>query len=113
MKNTNWVEIKEDSHQIDNGVLVECIAEIKNNETGEIREYETHEVLEIGKENPSIFNWKEDDFSCDCNRRIFFKRVNKEEITEDDWNIECSDGKFSVNLKNKKDGKLYYCEYFI
>jgi hypothetical protein len=41
---------------------------------------------------------------------LFFKRVKNEE-TEKDWDIKCSDGKFSVNLKNKKDGKVYYREY--
>jgi hypothetical protein len=105
-----WIEVKKDTHQIDNCIWVECIAEIRNNETGEIRECETHEILEIGSEHPSVFNWEENNFSCDCNRRLFFKRANNEEI-EDDWNIECSDGKFSVNLKNKKDDKVYYREY--
>lgn len=28
-----------------------------------------------------------------------------------DWKVECSDGKYSVNLKNKKDGRVYYREY--
>jgi hypothetical protein len=106
----DWIEVKKDTHQIDNCIWVECIAEIRNNETGEIREYETHEILEIGDEHPSVFNWEENNYSCDCNRRLFFKRANNEE-TNDDWNVECSDGKFSVNLKNKKDGKVYYREY--
>lgn len=106
----DWIEVKKDTHQIDNCIWVECIAEIRNNETGEIREYETHEILEIGDEHPSVFNWEENNYLCDCNRRLFFKRANNEE-TNDDWNVECSDGKFSVNLKNKKDGKVYYREY--
>jgi hypothetical protein len=41
---------------------------------------------------------------------LFFKRAKGEE-TEDDWNVECTDGKFSVNLKNKKGGVVYYREY--
>ena len=106
----DWIEVKKETHQNDNCIWAECIAEIKNNETSEIREYETHEILEIGGEHPSVFNWEENNFSCDCNRRLFFKRANNEE-TEDDCNAECSDGKFSVNLKNKKDGKVYYREY--
>ena len=105
-----WIEVKKEKHQMDNSILVECIAEIRNNETGEIREYETHEMLEIGEKHPSAFNWQENNYSCDCNRRLFFKRAKGEETNEDDWNVECSDGKFSVNLKNKKDGVVYYRE---
>ena len=43
-------------------------------------------------------------------RRLFFKRANNEE-TKNDWNVKCSAGKFSVNLKNKKDGIVYYREF--
>ncbi len=108
----DWIEVKKDDHQIDKCIWVECIAEIRNNATGEIREYETQEILEIGNNHPSVFNWEENNYACDCNRRLFFKRTKGEE-TEDDWNTDCSDGKFSVNLKNKKDGIVYYREYFI
>ena len=106
----NWIEVKKDNYQMKDSIWVKCVAEIRDNATGEIREYETHEILEIGKEHPFFFNWAENNYSCDCNRRLFFKRAKNEE-TEDDWNAECSNGKFSVNLKNKKDGKVYYREY--
>jgi len=94
----------------DKSYRVECVAEIRNNETGEIREYITHETLDIGDEHPSVFNWEENNNACDCNRLLYFKRAKNEEKDED-WDVECSDGKFSVNLKNKKDGKIYYREY--
>ena len=94
-----WIEVKKDKHQMDHSILVACIAEIRNNETGEVREYETHEILEIGDKHPSVFNWQDNNYSCDCNRRLFFKRAKGEKTNE----VECSDGKFSVNLKNKKD----------
>lgn len=106
----NWIEVKTKSTKIKNSIWVKCIAEIKNNATGEIREYETDEILERGDEYPSVFNWEENNYSCDCNRLLFFKQA-KNEVTEEDWNVECSDGKFSVNLKNKKDGNIYYREF--
>lgn len=106
----NWIETDKDK-KTDNYILVECIAEIRNNETGEIREYETHEILEEGNDYPSVFNWEENNFSCDCNRLLFFKRAGTEKTTDEDWNVECSDGKFSVNLKNKMNGEVYYREY--
>lgn len=105
-----WIEVKKERYKMDNSKWVACIAEIRNNETGEIREFETHEILETGEEYPSVFNWAENNFSCDCNRRLFFKRANNEE-TEEDWNVGCTDGKFSVNLKNKSCGTVYYREY--
>ncbi len=108
----NWIKTKKDKHLIDNCIWVECIAEIRNNETGEIREYETEEILEAGDEHPSVFNWEENNYSCDCNRCLFFKYANDEDVSDDEFDsIECSEGKFSVNLKNKKDGKIYYREY--
>ena len=106
-----WIEVKGTEIMCSrNAKWVIAIAEIKNNETGEIREYETHEILEEGEEYPYVFNWEENNYACDCNRRIFFKRV-KNENTEEDFKTECSDGKFSVNLKNKLDGVVYYSEF--
>jgi hypothetical protein len=95
MKSTGWVK---------------CIAEIRNNETGEIREFETDEILVIGEKYPSTFIWENGNYACDCNRHLFFKRAKNEE-TEEDWDFECSHGKYSVNLKTKKDGNVYYREY--
>jgi hypothetical protein len=91
-------------------VRVECIAEIRNNETGEVRDYETEEILEVGNSHPNTFNWAEHNYSCDCNRLLFFKRAKGEE-TEDDFEVDCSSGKFSVNLKTKKDCNVYYREF--
>ena len=93
-------------------VWVKCIAEIRDNSTNEIREYETDEILRKGDKYPSVFNWEENNNSCDCNRLLYFKRAKNEE-TEEDWNVGCSDGKFSVNLKNKNDGEIYYREFNI
>ena len=110
-KEMDWIKVKkDDAFSIGNYIWVKCIAEIRNNATNEIREYETDEILEIGNEYPNTFNWEKNNFSCDCNRRMFFKSVKGEE-TNEDWNAKCSDGEFSVNLKNKKDGKIYYREF--
>lgn len=104
-----WIESRKNL-ELNNAKFVIVIAEIKNNETGEIREYETEEILSHDDEHPPVFNWEENNYACDCNRRLFFKRVKNEE-TEDDWNVPCSDGKYSVNLKNKFDGSVYYREF--
>ncbi len=106
----DWIIIDKDDINIGNSVWVSCVAEIRENITGEIREYETDGILEVGDGYPSTYNWEEGNYGCDCNRRIFFKRI-KNELTEEDWNAECTTGSYSVNLKNKKDGKVYYREF--
>ena len=107
-----WIEHKSDRNKIRGGTLVKCIAEIRDNKTGEIREYDTVEVLNDGQDYPSVFNWEENNFSCDCNRYLFFKYAGGEEAEVSDEEITvCSEGGYSVNLKNKKDGKVYYREF--
>ena len=106
----DYIEVVKESHPIKNGKWVKCVAQIRHNESGEIREYETDEILMDNEPYPSVFNWQENNYSCDCNRLLFFKRAGKEE-TESDWDVECTDGKYSVNLKNKKNGEIYYREY--
>ena len=77
----NWNIIKEDTNIFGGKYfLVECIAEIKDNQTGEIRMIDTQERLSEGDDYPGVFNWGENNYSCDCNRRIFFKR-SKNELT--------------------------------
>lgn len=102
----DWIEVDIPTHRMKDAIWVKCIAEIRKNDIGEVREIETDEVLKNGSETPNIFNWEENNFSCDCNRAIFFGRANGEELDE-----PCSDGKYSVNLKNAKDGKIYYREF--
>lgn len=105
----NWIEIPLKPFA-KNAKWVECIVEIKNNLTGEIIEYPTEELLyDDDDEFPSTFDWEENNNSCDCNRRILFERAKG---IENNWlNYECSEGKYSVNLKNKKDNYLYYREF--
>lgn len=102
-----WIEKEVPTHKLNKAKWVECIAEIRSNETGEVVEYETDEILYDGHKTPSTFNWIENNFSCDCNRRMFFDRVKGNE--EEDF--DCTYGLFSVNLKNKLDGVVYYREF--
>ena len=109
-KNNSWIEVDLPSHKLKDSIWVECIAEIKCVETNEVRECKTNEILKMGDEFPSVFNWEENNYSCDCNRHIFFN-IENENMSEDDLDIPCSHGKYLVNLKNKKDGKYYYREF--
>ena len=102
----NWIVIKEE----DKWKWVSVIAEIRDNETSEVREYKTKEILDNGEEYPSVFNWEDNNYSCDCNRRLFFNSANRG-LKIEDFDVECSKGKFSVNLKNELNGLYYYKEF--
>jgi predicted dehydrogenase len=92
-----------------NDTFVEIIALIRKNKTGEIREYK--DELYWGNwyrsEEPSTFIWEDGNYSCDCNRYLFFQRVKNE--NED--NKKCGDELYSVNLKNPKNNEIFYKEY--
>ncbi len=108
MSNNDYIIVGDSRHPIKDGVWVKIIAEIRKNDTGEIREYETCEILMNDEDYPNPFNWSENNYSCDCNRRLFFDRAGG---GDEDWNTLCTCGAFSVNLKNKKDGDCYYREF--
>jgi hypothetical protein len=66
------------------------IVHIKNNENGEIRTYQ--DDLEF-----SEFIWSEGNYSCDCNRHIFF--TNRDEMEH-----PCGEDKYTVVDVTTLDG---------
>ncbi len=77
---------------------------IRDNITGDIREFSTEFDDEYGN-----FQWGPDgNFGCDCNRQLFFRRANGE---DEDWDCECSEILFSVNIINRDTGAVLYREY--
>ena len=106
-----WTKVRETEHCGIKYDIVQAIALIRENATGEVVEFPTEEWMEqgYGYAHPSTFNWAENNFSCDCNRKIFFDQAKGCE--DDDSDISCGDGKFSVNLKNALTGEIYYEEY--
>ena len=85
---------------------VKVVALIRKNETGETREEKT-ELCWLDDE-PSTFIWEDGNYGCDCNRHIFF---NNKKYGEKDWDCPCGEGKYSVNIKNPKNGEIFYREY--
>ena len=57
--------------------------------------------------NPYI--WSEGNFSCDCNRYIFFQRELGRE--EQDSGLECGETRFRVNIENPITGEMIYREF--
>lgn len=89
------------------GLWVLVIAEIRHNESGVIREYQDSMCIDKGEYTPNCFMWEEGNYSCDCNRKLFFARAAGE---SEDWDSECSDGQYSVRIRNKKSGEVFYDE---
>lgn len=86
---------------------VDIIAHIKHNPTCEVMSCKREEPVFEGETAPSVFNWEDNNYSCDCNREIFFREEKGEEYRD----CECSDGVYSVNLENANTGEIYYREY--
>lgn len=75
-------------------VEVPILVHIRKNDTGEIRIYNCMTYFDDA-DLPSIYVWEDGNYSCDCNRRLFFARINNE---EEDWESGCSDTEYSINI---------------
>jgi hypothetical protein len=82
------------------------IVEIRRNDTGEIRALEMDDQIEDGMKFPSDFIWEDGNFSCDCNRSLFFRNAGGAYE-----HARCTDGRYSVNLSLKDTGEVYYREF--
>lgn len=106
----NWQTVEIKTHPLKNARWVRCVAHIRKNVTGEVRRYETYEILEDGETRPSVFNWEENNYACDCNRELFFGYAAGLKY-EDMPDRECTHGQFSVNIENPVTSEIYYQEF--
>lgn len=53
------------------------------------------------------FIWDEGNFACDCNRGQFFDEAGGDGDDEDD-EIPCGDGAYSVRVETKSSGRVLY-----
>ncbi len=99
--------------------MIPIIAHIRLNATGEVRQFWA-EVLSEGESygktgdakidsSPNPFIWEEGNYSCDCNRRIFFEDAGDEEERDFD-EYPCGEESFSVNLEWPA-GIIFYREF--
>ncbi len=87
------------------GVWVKIIANIRDNSTQEVRQINKTGLLDEDLKLGNIeYMWEEGNYSCDCNRKLFFDPG----VVHD---VDCSDGKFSVNLINPKTKSVFYKEF--
>ena len=88
---------------------VKVTLHIRKNETGEVRTIKEDFIIEPGEQYPSPYIVEEGNYSCDCNRELYFERAegNEPELES----TSCSDGRFSVNLENHVTGEIFYREF--
>ena len=104
---SEWIQNKKVTPPHNRSTWVQALALIKNNNTGEIRKYED-DMLWVDGSGPNTWIWEEGNYSCDCNRSLFFYRAGGEDEPE---GIQCSDGKYSVNLYNVKNNECIFEEF--
>jgi len=84
---------------------------IKCNETQEIVKYPDELYCQDG--HPDVYMWEEGNYSCDCNRELFFETIKSgKSQMETYWNTggECSEGRYSVKIAISEDGSVLYNE---
>ena len=80
---------------------------IRRNSDGAIVEFDD-DCMTIDERGPNVFNWEENNYSCDCNRKLFFHRALGEELEHEE--IPCGFGEYSVELSNPYSGRVIYTE---
>lgn len=86
---------------------VDVMIHIRNNSTSETRILHD-DLMRDPEGNPVLWGWSEGNYSCDCNRRLYFARAAKE---AEDWESGCSDGQYSVNIYRASDLVCIYREF--
>lgn len=79
-------------------------AHVRKNATGEVRAYRFDMEWQEPDDHSSgsIYGWKEGNFSCDCNRELFFLRADDEDEPDEP---ECGETRFSVLFIELPDGR--------
>ena len=74
-----------------------------------IRDNETQDTAtgKFATEDSDLYIWKEGNFSCDCNRQIFFAEWRKE--AEQD--VACGQNRYSIEVTHNKTQEVIYSEF--
>ena len=81
--------------------------EIRQNETGEVRTFVDNHDWEEPPDGDREFLWGEGNYSCDCNRELFFLRVKNEDEPLGEES-RCGIERFSVRITNSETQELLY-----
>lgn len=91
----------------DKYVPVHVEIHIRFNKTLEIVTFDDKALFDKEEQSLFLFGWEEGNYSCSCNRSLFFSRAKGEE----DWIHDCGEGDFSVNIFNPQTGNCVYSEF--
>src|SRR5690349_4077922 len=87
---------------MDDQKSVKATLEIRRNSDGQVR------ASKEPWDYYGDFIWSEGNFSCDCNRYLFWCRAGDDSEDEDDEDAgRCGDERFSVRLKDEAGNVLY------
>jgi len=75
---------------------------IRKNDIGESRWFDAGDSYDN-----ELWQWTEGNYSCDCNRALFWARAGN----EDDIDIDCSDGRFTAVVVVFEDGGHLNLDY--
>lgn len=92
-------------HDRHDWVLIEV--HLKRVSDGVERVYKTDGLLSDDETTLSTWIWEEGNYSCDCNRYLFFQRAVDEDEQDE---TECTDGKYIVWIVNPATGLVVYDE---
>lgn len=96
-------------HPIEQHTRVKVIVHVKRLADGEVRRYHTWDIYDPDDGDfPNPYMYEEGNYSCDCNRHLFFHRAMSAEPEED---VPCGDELYAVNVANAKTGEVYYREF--
>jgi len=80
---------------------MEAVVTITDTTTGEVAKY-----AEPCWEPVSAYMWGDGNYSCDCNRGLFFERAKGND--PDLFEFDCGDGRFRVIARNEATGQVLY-----
>jgi len=105
LQNAGW--IFDSGYNPTKSSFVKVNAIIKEVATGEVVVLETSCLWDVEEQRPNDFSWEGGNESCDCNRRHYFLAAKG--LPRDD-EVDCSEGKYLVNLQNPVTGQIFYRE---
>lgn len=75
-------------------------------DSGEVR-VRCDTLMENGSGDYSLYMWREGNYSCDCNRALFFARSGMGNAEDG----ACGDERYRVNVSDAATGELLYQEF--
>jgi hypothetical protein len=104
-----WIRITKDPpHDRDDWVSINV--HIRKQSDGVVRVYKTDGLLDDDGEHLSTYIWEEGNFSCDCNRYLFYQRAVDADEDDNAPDGFCGEDKYRIWIVNPATGNIVYDE---